>query len=240
MSVAENDKRMKKTALITGASGGIGYELAKVFAREGHDVVLTARTKDSLEKLAREVQRGHSARAITLPADLSDSRAADQIHASLEEERVRIDFLVNNAGFGTHGPFSEAELASQLRMMQVNMMALVHLTRLFLPDMVTGRGQSFECGVDGSLRARPPDGRLLCIEGLRAIFLPSCRRRGEKLRCHGDCPLPRSHEDGVPRERWHGEDETLQSGRHGSECGRRGRVSGDDEGEVGGGSWPEE
>lgn len=134
--MVENDTGMKKTALVTGASSGIGYELAKVFAREGHDVVLTARTKESLDKLARELQGSHSVRAISLPADLSDSRAADQIHATLEEERVRIDFLVNNAGFGTHGPFSEAELTSQLRMMQVNMTALVHMTRLFLPDMV--------------------------------------------------------------------------------------------------------
>lgn len=134
--MAEMQAGRKKTALITGASSGIGYELARVFARGGHDVVLVARTKENLDKLARELEGSHSVRAMSLPADLSEQKGPDQIRMTLEEQRIRVNFLVNNAGFGTLGPFSEAELKSQLMMMQVNMTALVHLTRLFLPDMV--------------------------------------------------------------------------------------------------------
>lgn len=193
MSMVENDTGMKKTALVTGASSGIGYELAKVFAREGHDVVLTARTKESLDKLARELQGSHSVRAISLPADMSDSRAADQIHATLEEERVRIDFLVNNAGFGTHGPFSEAELTSQLRMMQVNMTALVHMTRLFLPDMVK-RGEGRVLNV-ASTAAFAPGPMMAVYYASKAFVLSFSQAVADELKNSGVtvtalCPGP--------------------------------------------------
>ncbi len=126
----------RKTALVTGASSGIGYELAKVFAKEGQNVVLVARNQGALETLAKELQEKYSVSAVVLPADLSDPSAPGQIHALLAKESVPVDYLVNNAGFGTRGPFQESDLKSQLSMMQVNMVALVHLTRLFLDDMV--------------------------------------------------------------------------------------------------------
>lgn len=193
MSVAEKDPGMKKTALITGASGGIGYELAKVFAREGHNVVLTARTKDSLDKLARELQGSHSVRAISLPADLSDPRAADQIHAALGGERVGINFLVNNAGFGTQGLFSEADLTSQLRMMQVNMTALVHMTRLFLPDMVK-RGEGRVLNV-ASTAAFVPGPLMAVYYATKAFVLSFSQAVADEVRSSGVtvtalCPGP--------------------------------------------------
>lgn len=131
-----SDARGRRTALITGASSGIGYELAKIFAKEGNNVILVARTQRALERVAGELQQEYSVEARSLPMDLNDPTAPDQIDATLRKESVAVNYLVNNAGFGTRGFFSEADLESQLGMMQVNMSALVHLTRLFLPEML--------------------------------------------------------------------------------------------------------
>lgn len=131
----------RETALITGASSGIGSELARIFAKEGHNTVLVARNQETLEILARELQEKYSVSAIVVPADLSDPSAPDNVRSVLKRESVPVDYLVNNAGFALRGLFQEAELKSYLSMMQVNMVSLVHLTRLFLEDMVKkGRG----------------------------------------------------------------------------------------------------
>ena len=126
----------RKTALLTGASSGIGYELAKTFAKEGHNVVLVARNQGALETLAKELQRNHPISAVVIPADLSDPSTPGQIREVLSKESVPVDYLVNNAGFQVRGLFQEADLKTQLSMMQVNMIALVSLTRLFIDDMV--------------------------------------------------------------------------------------------------------
>jgi short-subunit dehydrogenase len=126
----------RKTALITGASSGIGYELARIFAKEGHNVILVARSKETLEKLAWELQETHSINAWSFPIDLSDPTAPNQIYEFAQRESLLVDSLVNNAGFATGGPFSEADIRTQLEMMQVNVVSLVHLTKLFLPDML--------------------------------------------------------------------------------------------------------
>jgi uncharacterized protein len=131
----------RTTALITGASSGIGYEFSKIFAREGCNVVLVARNQGTLEAIAKELQEKYSVSAIVVPADLSEPFAPDQIFFLLAKEGVTVDYLVNDAGFGMRGAFRETDLKSQLTMMQVNMTALVHLTRLFLDDMVKkGKG----------------------------------------------------------------------------------------------------
>jgi short-subunit dehydrogenase len=126
----------RKTALVTGASSGIGNELVKIFAREGYNVVLVARNQGALETLAKELQTKHSISAVVVPADLSDRSTPGQIREELAKESVPVDYLVNNAGFQVRGLFQEADLKMQLSMMQVNMIALVNLTRLFIDDMV--------------------------------------------------------------------------------------------------------
>ena len=93
----------RKTALITGASSGIGYELARVFAKEGHNTVLVARHQEALEVLARELQERYSVSAIVVPADLSDPSAPDRIRSVLMKESVPVDYLANNAGFALRG-----------------------------------------------------------------------------------------------------------------------------------------
>ncbi len=131
---------MKETVLITGASSGIGLELAKCFAAEGCRLVLTARNQAALEKLAAELKQKHHAESIVLSADLARPDGPKQICNSLAAQKIVVDVLVNNAGFGLHGPFAQLPLQKQLDIIQVNVTALAELTGLFLPAMLQ-RGQ---------------------------------------------------------------------------------------------------
>ncbi len=126
-----------KTALVTGASSGIGRELAKLLAEEGHDVVLVARRRDRLEELARELKSRVSPRVIA--KDLEDPASPAEIFKELETEGIRVDILVNDAGLGIYGRFWETDLARQLAVIQVNLVALTNLTGRFLPGMVSRR-----------------------------------------------------------------------------------------------------
>ena len=128
--------KIEKTALITGASGGIGYELAKLFAAEGYNLVLVARSKDKLEKHAEEMKRLGSPAVTVLAKDLAELDAPEEIYKETERAGITVDVLVNNAGFGARGPFLQSDLDDDLDMMQLNMVALTHMTKLYLPQMV--------------------------------------------------------------------------------------------------------
>jgi short-subunit dehydrogenase len=130
---------MGKTALVTGASSGLGLELARLFARDGHDLVVVARRRDHLEALATRLAAEHGVAARVIAEDLADPIAPRRIFEELQERRIEVEYLVNNAGFGTHGPFAMADLGRQLAMVQVNTTALTHLTHLFLPPMIARR-----------------------------------------------------------------------------------------------------
>lgn len=127
---------MKKTALVTGASAGLGTELAWLFAADGHDVVVVARRRDKLEALASEIRAKHGTLVHVLPEDLGQPGAAGRIAEELERQGLDVEFLVNNAGFGGTGAFAERDLAREVEMVQVNIVALVELTRLLLPRMI--------------------------------------------------------------------------------------------------------
>lgn len=128
--------RNRSTVLITGASSGIGADLARVFAREGHDLVLVARSRDRLDALAGELGTAHAAAVQVISADLSVPGAARALHERVAREGSVVDVLVNNAGFGMRGAFVDLDPVRQLEMIQVNLVALTELTRLFLPEMV--------------------------------------------------------------------------------------------------------
>lgn len=127
---------MERAALITGASTGIGLALAKRFAKDGHNVVLTARSAERLENAAREIEQSFQVSTKVLPADLSDPHAPRTVFDACEQENIEVQFLVNNAGFGLNGKFAQLDLGEQLDMIQLNVTALVHLTGLFLPKML--------------------------------------------------------------------------------------------------------
>jgi short-subunit dehydrogenase len=130
------------TALVTGASSGIGLELARLLAGSRHDLVLVARSGAKLAELGAELRERHGITARVLPKDLADPEAAPGIAARLERDGVVLDVLVNNAGFGGYARFHEQDTRTQLEMIQVNVTALTHLTRLLLPGMVArGRGR---------------------------------------------------------------------------------------------------
>ena len=129
----------KKTALITGGSTGIGFELAKCFAAHGHDLVLVARHSDALEAAAGMIEGKYGVKAETMVFDLSDPESPQRLFDAIHGQGINIDYLVNNAGFGLGGEFVDTDLQTELDMIQVNVTTVVHLTKLFLPAMVKRR-----------------------------------------------------------------------------------------------------
>ncbi|HEX3558308.1 MAG TPA: SDR family oxidoreductase [Pyrinomonadaceae bacterium] len=129
----------KMTALVTGASGGIGAELARLFAADGHRLVLVARSRDKLSALAEELGGRQGVSARVLAADLSRTEAPREIFDALQASGVAVDVLVNNAGIGSYGLFAETDLKSELDLLQININALTHLSKLFLPQMIARR-----------------------------------------------------------------------------------------------------
>ncbi|MFN2636019.1 MAG: SDR family NAD(P)-dependent oxidoreductase [Gemmatimonadaceae bacterium] len=136
---AKHNGTARRTALVTGGSGGIGLELAKVLARKGFDLVLVARKRDTLEAAAGQLEGKFDVTAHVFAADLRRREAPEEIFDFLRNENIPIEALVNNAGFGLGGEFAETELQRELEMIQVNIAALTHLTKLFLPPMIKRR-----------------------------------------------------------------------------------------------------
>lgn len=143
VSGANGDRRSpRRAALVTGASGGIGLELARLLARDGYDLHLVARGAAELERIARELRAKHGVEVDTIAVDLADPAVPRRIHDALLVRGVALDVLVNNAGFGLAGPLAEADTERTLDMIQVNVAALTELTRLVLPGMLArGRGR---------------------------------------------------------------------------------------------------
>ena len=129
-------KRTGKTALITGGSAGIGLALAREFAAHGHDLILVARHRDALEAAAGTLEGKHGITATVIAVDLADSESPQRLLDAVTAEGLKVDYLVNNAGFGLGGEFVETDMARELDMIQVNVIALTHLTKLFLPAML--------------------------------------------------------------------------------------------------------
>ncbi|WP_129708735.1 SDR family NAD(P)-dependent oxidoreductase [Priestia megaterium] len=123
-------------ALITGASGGIGKELAYQFAKDGHPVILVARSADKLAAIGENLKSTYNIEVITVVKDLSREEEIQSLYKELKNKKMHVDYLVNNAGFGLYGKFIETALDEELNMIDLNIQALTHLTKLFLPDMV--------------------------------------------------------------------------------------------------------
>lgn len=131
---------MSKTALITGASNGIGYEMAKVHAAKDTNLVLVARNKSKLDELKDEIEGKYKVWVYTIGKDLSLPYAAREVYDELKTKSISVDYLINNAGFGDFGPFVESNWEKQEQMISLNITTLTYLTRLFLEDMICRGG----------------------------------------------------------------------------------------------------
>lgn len=151
---------MKQTALVTGASAGIGRALARQFARHGHDVVLVARREDALNEVAADLESRYDVTATTITQDLDAVDAAEALYDEVTDRSLEIGILVNNVGVGTYGPFHETDLDAERTQLRLNVETLVVLTRLFLADF----------------RARD-DGKILNV-GSGAGFVPGPKMAG--------------------------------------------------------------
>lgn len=124
-----------KTALVTGASSGIGATFAKELAKKSYDLVLVARSQDKLEKLAVELARDCGIKTEVISQDLTEPSAGQKVFDAVSNKGITVDLLINNAGFGDYGAFIDRPLAKQMSMVQLNIAAMVELTGLFLPGM---------------------------------------------------------------------------------------------------------
>lgn len=130
----------RNTALITGASSGIGYELAKLFARDGYSLVLVAKNESGLKRVSEELRCRYGVSVKWIRKDLSLPNMVEELVDELEREAMTVNILVNNAGFGTYGPFTETDFDVERAMMQLNMCSLTHLTKFFMKQMLA-RGE---------------------------------------------------------------------------------------------------
>lgn len=147
---------MNKTALITGSSGGIGYELAKIFARNGVNLVLVALNKEKLDNIKNELEKKYSISAYTIEKDLTLPGSINEVYNELQLKKISVDYLVNNAGFGDFGHFAECDWGKQEKMIDLNITAVAHLTRLFLPHMIgQGSGRILNVASTASFQPGP-------------------------------------------------------------------------------------
>ena len=152
---------MKQVALITGASSGIGKELARIHAEQCGDVVVVARSDDKLQDLKRELEEKNNVKVFVIAKDLTQPNAPKEIYDAVKQAGIEVEFLINNAGFGGHGKFHERDWNQDLAMIQLNVIALSELCRLFLPEFVKrNRGRILNVSSTASL---PPGGPLQTV-----------------------------------------------------------------------------
>ena len=189
----DNPSSRRKTALVTGASSGIGCELVKLFARNGYNLILVARNEQRLHELGSALESKFGISVKVLAKDLSLPRSSAEIFIEVQRESIRVDVLVNNAGFGNHGLFSETDLDTELDMLQVNLVSLTHLTKLFLKPMLS-RGEGKILNV-ASTAAYVPGPMMGVYYATKAYVLSFSESLSEELRGTGVtvtclCPGP--------------------------------------------------
>ncbi len=185
------------TTLITGASSGIGLELAKLFATGGDDVVLAARSEDKLNELADQLRREHRIEATVIQSDLSQPNAADELVGNVQQRSLTIDTLVNNAGFGALGDFADLSADRQTDMMMVNVVALTRLTRLLLPGMIERRrGGVLNVGSVAAYQAGPRMSVYYATKAYVLSFTEGLREELDGSGLHATCLAPGATETG--------------------------------------------
>ncbi|EPX58405.1 Short-chain dehydrogenase [Cystobacter fuscus DSM 2262] len=187
----DQDSRTRPYALVTGASSGIGRELAVVLAREGHALVLVARRTEPLRALAEQLERAHGTPCVVVGADLGIPEGVAEVTREVEARGLAIEVLVNNAGFGLAGPVATLPAESQLGMIDLNIRALTALTRAFLPGMVA-RGRGYVLNVASTAAFLP--GPLMAVYFASKAYVLSLSNalheelRGQGVRVTALCP----------------------------------------------------
>jgi short-subunit dehydrogenase len=186
-----------KWALVTGASAGIGQDLAKQLAADGVHLVLTARRGDRLTQLAGELRERHKIQVEICIADLTQPQAPRELHDFTQRKNLPVEILINNAGFGINGDFFLADEQRTIAMAQVNVVAVMHLTRLFVPAMV--ERHSGYVMIVASTAAFQPVPYLSAYAATKAFDLLLAGGLAEELRPHGIrvcalCPGPTATE----------------------------------------------
>lgn len=172
-----------KTALITGASAGIGKAFAHIFARNGYDLVLVARRRDKLEQLAEEIRRTHGQLAHVIVADLGEADAPQHIFDECQQKQIQVDALVNNAGYALNCEFLDATWDDHRAFIQVMMTSVVHLTHLFSPGMkMRGTGHIINLA---SVAAWLPQLKGNLYNGAKAFVLDFSQAIDLELKPHG-------------------------------------------------------
>lgn len=128
--------KTNKTALITGASSGLGMELARLHAQHGDNLVLVARSIGKMEALKAELEKAHGVTVTVIGKDLSQADAPETLHDEVAKLGIEVEYLINNAGFGGRGTFAERPLEQEMMMINVDIVALTKLTKLYLPEMI--------------------------------------------------------------------------------------------------------
>lgn len=182
----------RRVGVITGASGGIGADIARVLARRGHDLALVARRRGKLEELAAEIERQGHPRPLVVALDLGERGADDRLADALAEAQASPDVLVNNAGFGLAGEAANLDAAEQLAVIDLNIRALVALTLHFLPDLIACRGRILNVA---SMAAFFPGPEMAVYHATKAFVLSFSEALSHELRPHGVtvcvlCPGP--------------------------------------------------
>lgn len=184
---------MLKYSLITGASSGIGYELASIMAKNGHSLILVARSNDKLSTLKTEIEKNYKVQVEVICVDLSLPNSAQKLFQTVQEKKLKVDCLINNAGVGDYGPFINADLTRLQSMIQLNITTLTNLTKLFLPQMIENKfGQIMNVASTASFQPGP---LMAVYYATKAYVLSFSEALHEELRTTGVtitalCPGP--------------------------------------------------
>ena len=225
---------------MTGASAGIGSEIARELAGRGHALVLVARRKPRLDKLAGELASDHGVRVETIACDLGKPAARGRLPAKIAELGLDVEILVNNAGFATNGPFAESDPERELEQVRVLVEAVVALTSSFLPGMVDrGRGAVLNVSSTAAMQPLPYSAGYSAAKSYVLTFSEALHQevRGQGVTVTALCPGPvttdfweisgwevqggKTFESAVPRPAWITAQDAARAGVEGLEAGRR-------------------
>ncbi len=145
-----------KTALITGASGGLGQDFAELFAEQGYQLVLVARSEDKLKSIAQNLEDKYKVNVLYIVQDLSEPKSASQVSEEIKAQDIKVDVLINNAGFGKFGAFIDEDVTTLTEMINLNVSTLTELTALLLPEMLErNQGKILNVASTAALQSLP-------------------------------------------------------------------------------------